>query len=108
MLHDILRNKFGFESFKPGQQEIIESIMSQQHTLGILPTGSGKSLCYQIPTYLSGKPTLIISPLISLMDDQVMQLKINGEKRVTCIHLVWMKLRKSIILNVYDIAASSF
>ncbi|MBU7062311.1 recombinase RecQ, partial [Staphylococcus aureus] len=46
MLHDILRNKFGFESFKPGQQEIIESIMSQQHTLGILPTGSGKSLCY--------------------------------------------------------------
>lgn len=86
MLHDILRNKFGFESFKPGQQEIIESIMSQQHTLGILPTGSGKSLCYQIPTYLSGKTTLIISPLISLMDDQVMQLKINGEKRVTCIH----------------------
>lgn len=86
MLHDILRNKFGFESFKPGQQEIIESIMSQQHTLGILPTGSGKSLCYQIPTYLSGKPTLIISPLIFLMDDQVMQLKINGEKRVTCIH----------------------
>lgn len=43
MLHDILRNKFGFENFKPGQQEIIESIMSQQHTLGILPTGSGKS-----------------------------------------------------------------
>ncbi|MCL7451183.1 DEAD/DEAH box helicase, partial [Staphylococcus aureus] len=50
MLHDILRNKFGFENFKPGQQEIIESIMSQQHTLGILPSGSGKSLCYQIPT----------------------------------------------------------
>ena len=42
MLHDILRNKFGFESFKPGQQEIIESIMSQQHTLGILPTGKRK------------------------------------------------------------------
>ncbi len=60
--------------------------MSQQHTVGILPTGSGTRLCYQIPTYLSGTTTLIISPLISLMDDQVMQLKINGEKRVTCIH----------------------
>lgn len=45
MLHDILRNKFGFESFKPGQQEIIESIMSQQHTLGILPTGSIPRVC---------------------------------------------------------------
>ncbi|RZI11773.1 recombinase RecQ, partial [Staphylococcus aureus] len=57
MLHDILRNKFGFENFKPGQQEIIESIMSQQHTLGILPTGIGMSLCYQILPYLSGKTT---------------------------------------------------
>ncbi len=82
MLHDILRNKFGFESFKPGQQEIIESIMSQQHTLGILPTGSGKSLCYQIPMYLSGKPTLIISPLISLMDDR--SYAVENKWRKTC------------------------
>ncbi len=56
--------------------------MSQQHTLGILPTGSGKSLCYQIPTYLSGKPTLIISPLISLMDDQ--SYAVENKWRKTC------------------------
>ncbi|MBE5662854.1 ATP-dependent DNA helicase RecQ [Staphylococcus sp. SS60] len=86
MLYEALKDNFGFDSFKPGQQEIIESVLRHEHTLGILPTGSGKSLCYQLPTYLSNKPTLIVSPLISLMDDQVMQLKINGEKRVACIH----------------------
>ena len=74
MLEEKLKEWFGFSSFNPGQKEIIESIVNKKDTLGILPTGSGKSLCYQMPTYMKGKPTLIISPLISLMDDQVMQL----------------------------------
>nr|WP_242688925.1 ATP-dependent DNA helicase RecQ [Staphylococcus simiae] len=86
VLHKFLQQKFGFDHFKPGQEEIIDSVLSGQHTLGILPTGSGKSLCYQLPTYINEKPTLIISPLISLMDDQVMHLKLNGEKQVACIH----------------------
>ncbi|MDH9160031.1 MULTISPECIES: RecQ family ATP-dependent DNA helicase [Staphylococcus] len=86
MLQHELKKWFGFESFKPGQQEIIESVIADKDTLGILPTGSGKSLCYQLPTYIKQQPTLIISPLISLMDDQVMQLKSHGEHKVSCIH----------------------
>lgn len=86
MLQEKLKQWFGFDSFKPGQEEIITSVLNQQHTLGILPTGSGKSLCYQLPTYILEKPTLVISPLISLMDDQVMQMKLNGEHAVSCIH----------------------
>ncbi|SUM33137.1 ATP-dependent DNA helicase [Staphylococcus gallinarum] len=86
MLIDELKHWFGFETFKPGQEAIIKSVLNQQDTLGILPTGSGKSLCYQLPTYIKQQPTLIISPLISLMDDQVMQLKAHGEHKVSCIH----------------------
>ncbi|PHK49242.1 RecQ family ATP-dependent DNA helicase [Staphylococcus edaphicus] len=86
MLDETLKNRFGFETFKPGQKEIIEHVLNQTDTLGILPTGSGKSLCYQLPTYIKEQPTLIISPLISLMDDQVMQLKRHGEHHVACIH----------------------
>ncbi|ATH60042.1 MULTISPECIES: RecQ family ATP-dependent DNA helicase [Staphylococcus] len=86
MLQHELQKWFGFDSFKPGQQAIIEHVLNGKDTLGILPTGSGKSLCYQLPTYIKQKPTLIISPLISLMDDQVMQLKLHGEHYVSCIH----------------------
>ena len=86
MLQEALENWFGFDSFKPGQEAIIESILRQQNTLGILPTGSGKSLCYQLPTYIMQKPTLIISPLISLMDDQVMQMRKKGERAVCYVH----------------------
>ncbi|NJH81302.1 ATP-dependent DNA helicase RecQ [Staphylococcus hyicus] len=86
MLTKALKHYFGFDSFKPGQKDIIANVMAGKHTLGVLPTGSGKSLCYQLPTYIKGEPTLIISPLISLMDDQVMQMKMNGEQRVIAIH----------------------
>jgi len=77
MLNDKLKQWFGFDTFKDGQEEIIQSVIDGHHTLGILPTGSGKSLCYQLPTYILEKPTLVISPLISLMDDQVMQMKLK-------------------------------
>lgn len=86
MLKDNLKEWFGFDEFKEGQEEIIDSVLHGRHTLGILPTGSGKSLCYQLPTYVLEKPTLIISPLISLMDDQVMQMKLKGETHVACVH----------------------
>lgn len=86
MLNEALKKHFGFDTFKPGQKEIITHVLEKKDTLGILPTGSGKSLCYQLPTYINQQPTLIISPLISLMDDQVMQLKLHGEHHVACIH----------------------
>ncbi|PNZ35969.1 RecQ family ATP-dependent DNA helicase, partial [Staphylococcus lutrae] len=86
MLNAALNRYFGFSTFRPGQEDIITSVLAGQHTLGILPTGSGKSLCYQLPTYMLKKPTLIISPLISLMDDQVMQMKMQGEQHVVAIH----------------------
>ena len=74
----ILKRYFGYEKFRHGQQEIIENILAGQNALGILPTGSGKSLCYQIPGLMFEGTTLVISPLISLMQDQVDSLKRRG------------------------------
>ncbi|WP_285766262.1 ATP-dependent DNA helicase RecQ [Peribacillus sp. SI8-4] len=81
-IEHFLKNKFGFDEFRPGQKEVIESLLSGRHTLAMLPTGSGKSLCYQLPAYLLNKTILIVSPLLSLMQDQADQLKMNGEKSV--------------------------
>ena len=81
-IHQVLQEKFGYSSFRDGQQEVIEAILRQEDVLALLPTGTGKSLCYQLPAYMLDGPVLIISPLLSLMQDQVDQLKKLGEKNV--------------------------
>src|SRR5579862_3765774 len=70
-LHSALRENFGHDAFRPFQERIIAQVMEGQDVLGVLPTGAGKSLCYQLPALLLPRPTLVISPLIALMQDQL-------------------------------------
>jgi len=82
-LERALRDHFGFEWFRPNQREVIEHALARRHTLAVLPTGLGKSLCYQLPAQLMSGLTLVISPLIALMQDQVEALTHRGFKNVT-------------------------
>ncbi|SFA98117.1 MULTISPECIES: ATP-dependent DNA helicase RecQ [unclassified Bacillus (in: firmicutes)] len=81
-----LKKYFGYSSFRNGQKEVIESILKGKHTSAMLPTGTGKSLCYQLPGYIMDGSVLIVSPLLSLMQDQVDQMKLFGEKRVIALN----------------------
>ncbi len=81
----VLVERFGFEDFRPGQREIIDSVMAGRDTLAVMPTGGGKSVCYQLPAVARPGITLVISPLIALMDDQVAALDDFGIP-AGCIH----------------------
>jgi ATP-dependent DNA helicase RecQ len=72
--HRALRATFGFEAFRPGQEEIVAAILDGRDVLAVMPTGSGKSLCYQLPALLRDGLTIVVSPLIALMRNQVAQL----------------------------------
>src|SRR5580658_2263566 len=75
---DTLRKTFGFGAFRPGQADIVDAILDGRDVLAIMPTGSGKSLCYQLPALLRGGLTVVVSPLIALMRNQVTQLRGYG------------------------------
>lgn len=81
-LQSILKQVFGHTEFRFDQEKIINSILDGTDTLAIMPTGGGKSICYQVPALYSKGITLVISPLISLMHDQVLNLKENGIEAV--------------------------
>ena len=73
-----LREVFGFEGFRPGQEAVIEALLHGRHALTVMPTGSGKSLCFQIPALVMDGLTVVVSPLIALMQDQVSALGLAG------------------------------
>lgn len=101
-LKERLKRHFGFDSFRPGQQEAVEAVLNGAHTLVMLPTGTGKTLCYQLPAYFLGGTTLIISPLLSLMEDQVDKMKQKGEKSVVALNSFLTYPEKQEILKYLD------
>ncbi|MBO9128274.1 ATP-dependent DNA helicase RecQ [Bacillus sp. 165] len=81
-LEDVLQQKFGYNAFRTGQKAIILDLIEKKSVIAMLPTGGGKSICYQLPAYMMEGAVIVVSPLLSLMEDQVSQLRLFGEKRV--------------------------
>lgn len=107
--YDILKQYFGYTTFRNGQEELIDSVLKGRDAIGIMPTGGGKSICYQVPALLFPGITVVISPLISLMKDQVMALKsagvsaafINSTLTPEQMSRVYSNIRKSMYKIIY-------
>ena len=77
--HAVLQDAFGFAAFRDGQEPVVDAVLNGRNVLAVMPTGAGKSLCYQLPALVKGGVSIVISPLIALMDDQVAALKLAGQ-----------------------------
>lgn len=94
-----LQKYFGYENFKSGQQEIIQEVLNNHHVIALLPTGMGKSLTYQLPGILMDGLIIIVSPLLSLMEDQVDQMKKLGLKKTVALNSIKSAKEKAAILQ---------
>jgi ATP-dependent DNA helicase RecQ len=74
----VLKEVFGYDSFRQGQEQVIDTLLSGRNALAVMPTGSGKSLCFQVPALVQGGLTIVVSPLVALMQDQVQALRLAG------------------------------
>lgn len=101
-----LHQLFGFDKFRPGQLAVIQAVLRGKDTLAVLPTGTGKSLCYQFAGRALGRPVIIVSPLLSLMQDQVEQLRAAGEKRVVALTSTLTRRERTLALQT--LAANRF
>lgn len=79
----ILQNTFGYETFRPGQEDVVNRLLGGENVLAVMPTGAGKSLCFQVPALVRGGLTVVVSPLVALMEDQVAALKLAGVEAET-------------------------
>ena len=76
--HHILKDVFGFDGFRQGQEAVVDAVLGGEDVLAVMPTGAGKSLCFQVPGLALGGLTVVVSPLVALMQDQVMAQKLAG------------------------------
>lgn len=100
--YEVLKRYFGYDGFRPGQESIIDAILSGRDAFGIMPTGGGKSICYQIPALMLPGVTFVVSPLISLMQDQVMQLKESGVPAAYINSMLTVSQLNTVYRNLYS------
>ena len=102
-IHKILKEYWGYDSFRPLQEDVINSILEGKDTLALMPTGGGKSLCYQVPALVKEGLCLVISPLIALMKDQVENLR---KKNITA-YAIYSGMTRAEVLNTLKVATES-
>lgn len=102
-IHSILKQYWGYESFRPLQEEIIQSILQGKDTLALLPTGGGKSICFQVPAMTTPGLCLVVSPLIALMKDQVENLR---RKSITA-YAIYSGMSRKEVINIFKVAGES-
>src|SRR5688572_27269701 len=102
-LHSILKQYWSYDSFRPLQEDIVTSVLQGKDTLALLPTGGGKSICFQVPAMATPGLCLVISPLIALMKDQVENLR---RKNITA-YAIYSGMSRKEVINIFKVASES-